>query len=90
MIFISHFIEDVIAVSDRITILKNSRRVATVDNVGLTKTGLIEMMIGRDATVLADSYEDGTQLPPPVEGRVALRLQSVTGPGRIREHFVRR
>ena len=31
MIFISHFIEDVMAVSDRITILKNSRKVAELD-----------------------------------------------------------
>ena len=37
MIFISHFLEDVLAVADRITVLKNSRKVATLPIAGLTK-----------------------------------------------------
>jgi ribose transport system ATP-binding protein len=85
MIFISHFIEDVMAVSDRVTILKNSRRVATLDNVGLTKSKLIELMIGRDATELAESYEEGTQLPPRVEGQTALTLESLTVPDEFQD-----
>jgi ribose transport system ATP-binding protein len=85
MIFISHFIEDVMAVSDRVTILKNSRKVATLDNVGLTKSKLIELMIGRDATELAESYEEGTQLPPRVEGETALKLDSLTVPNEFQD-----
>lgn len=85
MIFISHFLEDVLAVSDRVTILKNSRKVSTLDNVGLTKHKLIELMIGRDATVLADSLEEGATLPPPVEGKVALRMEHVTVPGEFED-----
>jgi ribose transport system ATP-binding protein len=81
MIFISHFLEDVLAVSDRVTILKNSRKVATLENQGLTKAKLIELMIGRDATELAESYEGGTQLPPRVEGGKALRVESLSVPG---------
>jgi ribose transport system ATP-binding protein len=81
MIFISHFLEDVLAVSDRVTILKNSRKVATLENQGLTKAKLIELMIGRDATELAESYEGGTQLPPRVEGGTALRVESLSVPG---------
>ena len=81
MIFISHFIEDVLAVSDRITILKNSRKVATVENVDLTKTGLIEMMIGRDATELGESYEEGAVLPAPVEAASVLTVSNLTAPG---------
>jgi ribose transport system ATP-binding protein len=80
MIFISHFLEDVMAVADRITILKNSRKIATLDNAGLTKSKLIELMIGRDATELAESYEEGTRLPPRVEGEIALRLDALTVP----------
>ena len=81
MIFISHFLEDVLAVSDRVTILKNSRKVATLDCQGLTKGMLIELMIGRDATELAESYEDGTVLPARIEGNPTLRLESVSVPG---------
>ena len=80
MIFISHFLEDVLAVSDRITVLKNSRKVATLENRGLSKSKLIQLMIGRDATELAESYEDGAQLPPRVEGAVVLKLDGLTVP----------
>ena len=41
LVFISHFLEDVLAVSDRVTVLKNSRKVATLPNEGLTKHHLI-------------------------------------------------
>ncbi len=81
MIFISHFLEDVLAVSDRITILKNSRKVATLDNVGLTKAKLIELMIGRDATELGESYEEGNILPAAVEGATVLQVNHLTSPG---------
>jgi ribose transport system ATP-binding protein len=64
LVFISHFLEDVLAVSDRVTVLKNSRKVATLPNDGLTKHQLIQLMIGRDAETLAESYEGGVALPP--------------------------
>ena len=53
-VFISHFLEDVLAVSDRVTVLKNSRKVATLPNDGMTKHHLIQLMIGRDAETLAE------------------------------------
>ena len=65
LIFISHFLEDVLAVADRVTVLKNARNVATLPNQGLTKQRLIELMIGSDATNLAESYSGGVTLPPP-------------------------
>ena len=65
LVFISHFLEDVLAVSDRVTVLKNSRKVATLPNQGLTKHHLIQLMIGRDAETLAESYEGGVMLPEP-------------------------
>src|SRR3954468_7917267 len=64
LVFISHFLEDVIAVSDRVTVLKNSRKVATLPNEGLTKHRLIELMIGTEATALAEGYERAAMLPP--------------------------
>lgn len=85
MVFISHFLEDVIAVADRVTVLKNSRNVATLPNRGLTKHKLIELMIGSDATVLAEGYERGVTLPPPGDGPVALHVTGLTAPGAFRD-----
>jgi ribose transport system ATP-binding protein len=78
LIFISHFLEDVIAVSDRVTVLKNSRKVATLPNDGLTKTQLIQLMIGRDAEALAESYEGGVILPPPSSALPMLEVDSLS------------
>jgi len=65
LILITHFIEDALRVCDQITILKNARKVATLDNKGLSKQDVIHMMIGTDAKVLEESYlEDrGAQRP---------------------------
>ena len=83
MIFISHFLEDVLAVSDRVTILKNSRKVADLDNQGLTKAKLIELMIGLDATVLAESLDHGNHLPARIDGNPRLRVEGLTVPGEL-------
>ncbi len=81
LIFISHFLEDVLAVADRVTILKNARKVAELPNAGLTKQRLIELMIGREATALATSYQEGVHLPPPVETEPVLELEQLSIPG---------
>lgn len=57
VIFISHFLEDVIEVSDRVTVLKNSRKVTTLDARSATKHQLVELMIGTDAKILQQVYE---------------------------------
>jgi ribose transport system ATP-binding protein len=77
LVFISHFLEDVIAVSDRVTVLKNSRKVATLPNDGLTKHQLIQLMIGRDADTLAASYEGGVTLPPPLDATPMLEVREL-------------
>jgi ribose transport system ATP-binding protein len=77
LVFISHFLEDVIAVSDRVTVLKNSRKVATLPNDGLTKHKLIQLMIGRDADTLAESYEGGVTLPPPSDATPMLEVREL-------------
>ena len=81
LVFISHFLEDVIAVSNRVTVLKNSRKVATLPNEELTKHQLIQLMIGRDADTLAESYEGGLTLPPPSDSAPMLEVRdlSLTG-----------
>ena len=81
LVFISHFLEDVLAVSDRITVLKNARKVATLPNEGLTKQQLIQLMIGHDADALAESYEGGVTLPPPSVGSPVLEVAGLSQTG---------
>jgi ribose transport system ATP-binding protein len=57
LVFISHFLDDVLAISDRITVLKNGRRVSTVRPGEVDKQRLVELMIGADAASLNLSYQ---------------------------------
>ena len=47
IIFISHFLDDVLAISDRVTVFRNGQKVITEDTVNLTKDSVIAHMIGR-------------------------------------------
>ena len=47
IIFISHFLDDVLAISDRVTVFRNGRKVVTDDTAALTKDSVISHMIGR-------------------------------------------
>ena len=48
MVFVSHFIDQVYAVSDRITVLRNGRRVGSAPASELPRLELISMMLGRE------------------------------------------
>lgn len=47
LIFISHKLHEVLAISNRITVLRDGRRVNTIPAAGATKPILAEMMVGR-------------------------------------------
>jgi len=48
LIFISHKLHEVIAISDRITVLRGGRLVDTVPNQNVTRAALARMMVGRE------------------------------------------
>jgi ribose transport system ATP-binding protein len=47
IVFISHFLDDVLEISDRVTIFRNGKKVATEPAATLTKDAVISHMIGR-------------------------------------------
>jgi len=48
IIYISHHLEEVFRIADRVTVLRDGRKVSHHDVHGLTKTQLIKDMVGRD------------------------------------------
>ena len=52
IIFITHFLDQVFAVSDRLTILRNGTLVGTYNIQDITKLELVTMMIGKDMDVI--------------------------------------
>jgi general nucleoside transport system ATP-binding protein len=51
IIFISHKLNEVLEIADRITVLRQGRRVDTVPREGATQEGLARLMVGRDVVL---------------------------------------
>jgi general nucleoside transport system ATP-binding protein len=48
VIFITHKLNEVLEIADRITVLRRGKRIDTVDRQGATEAGLARLMVGRD------------------------------------------
>jgi len=71
MIYISHKLDEVFAMSDRVTVLRDGRTVGTHDAKDLTKDKVISLMVGRD---VGDIFpKAGHEL-----GKVALEIKNLT------------
>ncbi len=64
VVFISHFLDEVLAVCDRVTVLRDGRNVATLPAESLTKHDLVSQMLGRETHRLESGYEGSVRLPP--------------------------
>jgi len=64
IVFISHFIEDVLAVCDRVTVLRNGELVETRSAADLDKHDVIEKMLGHRLKESELGYEGRVELPP--------------------------
>ncbi|MDX0998290.1 sugar ABC transporter ATP-binding protein [Sinorhizobium medicae] len=65
IIFITHFLEQVYAISDRITVLRNGQLVGTREARELDRRELIAMMIGRElATEIQSVHPDAVEGEP--------------------------
>jgi len=76
-IFISHFLDDVLEISDRVTVFRNSRRIATAAAGEVDKHWLIERMIGRGHQELEEVLEGEVSLQSPPAARPILEAQGL-------------
>ena len=82
LIFISHFLEDVLAISDRITIFRNGRKVVTTEvTPEIDKTWIIERMIGKGHEELESSYLGDVTLKSPSDAPVVLETEKLSKAG---------
>ena len=56
IVFISHFLDDVLAICDRVTVFRNGRTVATEACAAIDKRWIIDRMIGAGHDELEESY----------------------------------
>ena len=54
VIFISHKLNEVLEIADRITVLRRGKKVDTIDREGATEASLARMMVGRDVLLTVE------------------------------------
>src|SRR5215475_12662204 len=78
IVFISHFIEDILRVSDVVTVFRNGRKVAETRASETNKLALIEAMIGKGREALEETYTHDIALPPPSDQPVVLAANELS------------
>jgi methyl-galactoside transport system ATP-binding protein len=73
IIYISHKIEEILKISDEVTIMRDGRRVGTWPAQELTEDLIIRNMVGRDLT---HRFPERSNVP----GEVVLRVKELTSP----------
>jgi len=84
-IFISHFLDDVLAVSDTVTVFRNARKVATRAAAEVDKAWLIRSMIGAGHEDLEESYTSDIKLESRLQAPVVLDAQGLSSRGAFRD-----
>src|SRR5215813_7382023 len=78
IVFISHFIADILRVSDMVTVFRKGRKVAEPQAVETSKPALIEAMIGKGREALEETYTHDIMLPPPGDHPVVLNASGLS------------
>ncbi|MGI4796442.1 MAG: sugar ABC transporter ATP-binding protein [Janthinobacterium lividum] len=60
ILFVTHFLEQVYALCDRITVLRNGRLMGSATTADLTRLALVRMMLGRELTEVTHTQREVT------------------------------
>jgi len=71
VIFITHKLREVMAISDRVTVMRDARTVGTVNTAETSEAELARMMVGREVFMVVDR-------PPIQRGRPVLEVKNLT------------
>ncbi len=85
VVFITHFIEDILEICDRVTILKDGRRLETRPAAELDKRYIVHRMLGHEMAVEEVGYEASVTLPPPSRETPRLVARELSSAGAFQE-----
>ncbi|MBN1122933.1 MAG: sugar ABC transporter ATP-binding protein [Anaerolineae bacterium] len=77
IIFITHFLDQVFEVSDRITVLRNGRLVGTYETTSLARLELIQKMIGRSLAAYDNMTQTKLESSQHIESEALLEAKEV-------------
>src|ERR1700751_17660 len=78
IVFISHFIEDILRVSDTVTVFRNGRKVMATPAAATSKAALIEAMVGKGHEALEETYSHDITLPPSGDRPAVLKADKLS------------
>jgi ribose transport system ATP-binding protein len=81
LVFISHFLDDVLRVSDVVTIFRNGRRIETAPVSRIDKSWIIERMIGAGHEELEESYTGQIYLHSKPQAPVVMNAAGLSADG---------
>ncbi|WP_119273526.1 sugar ABC transporter ATP-binding protein [Taklimakanibacter deserti] len=79
IVYVSHRLEEIFQIADRVTVFKDGQHVITADIGGVNRNRLISYMVGRD---LRDIFPVKRKAPP--SDKIALKAQNISVNGRVR------
>lgn len=79
ILFITHKLNEIMAVADRCTVLRKGKCIGTVDIKSTTKEELSRMMVGRDVSFAVEKGDAET-------GEAVLEVQNLTVPSKIHKN----
>ena len=79
IVYVSHKLDEILRISDRVTVLRDGERVGTEPTVDLDEPRLITMMVGRElAQGMPDSQRDGGEIVLEVKGLTTARVKEIS------------
>jgi len=72
VVYITHYLEEVFLISDRITVLRDGKKVGTQPTAELDRNAVVKMMVGQDIADLA------AERPRAVRGPEAIRAENLS------------
>ncbi|MEO8669372.1 MAG: sugar ABC transporter ATP-binding protein, partial [Bauldia sp.] len=85
VLYISHRLEEIFAIADRVTVLRDGKLVATWETADLTQRDLVRLMTGREVQAIAQTSTDLTAAPVVLDvtgnktGALAVRRGEILG-----------
>jgi rhamnose transport system ATP-binding protein len=76
IVFVSHYLDEVLSVCDRVTVMRNGRIVRTAPAAQENEQSLVQAMIGREVTL-----EYPEKAPPPESAPVVLEVEHLSRAG---------
>jgi galactofuranose transport system ATP-binding protein len=83
IIFITHFIDQVYQISDRVTIIRNGTLVGTYETASLPRMELITKMIGKTITVLDEMVKTKSKIGEHISAETVLEARDLGQTGQV-------